>query len=96
MLRQDPANVLARKFARKKWVKMPGKKFSQIPVQCQGIPHSFVPGVHSNLDYYVKSIEKYREICGRSSEDTVDSVLCLPFSTFSQVYCRIEHPARLS
>ena len=91
MLRQGPANELAREFAKKKWVKMERKKFAQIPAQCHGIPHSFVPGVHSNLDYYVKSVEKYREVCGRSADDTVDSVVCLPFSTFSQV--RLAHRA---
>ena len=47
-------------------------------------PHNFVPGLHSALNDYCSFIESYRTMSDREGKDTVDSIMCLPFSAFTQ------------
>lgn len=58
--------------------------YTEAPPATRGIPHGFVPGVHSVLDEYCDFVESCRACTGRDLCDTVDSVLALPFGPFSQ------------
>ena len=58
-------------------------KFAEVPLAARGIPHSFIPGVHTLLDDYCDAIETFRSEIG-SESDTSDNVMCLPFSPFTQ------------
>lgn len=58
--------------------------YTSVPTAVRGIPHSFIPGVHSVLNDYSSFIETYRKVADRTNADTVDSIMVLPFSPFSQ------------
>ena len=60
------------------------KYYTSVPIAVRGIPHSFIPGVHSALNSYCDFIETYRALTERQAADTVDSIMILPFSPFSQ------------
>ena len=60
------------------------KYYTSVPTAVRGIPHSFIPGVHSVLNDYCDFIETYRKLSDREGADTVDSIMVLPFSAFSQ------------
>lgn len=62
------------------------KYYSAVPTAVRGIPHNYIPGIHTLLNDYCDFIESAREITGRTSSDTVDSIMCLPFSAFTQVH----------
>ena len=91
-LSEAAANELALAFGESHWMvyddpaggKAPTKYYTSTPITTRGIPHSFVPGLHSLLNDYCDFVESYREISGRSHCDTVDSVMCLPFSPWTQ------------
>lgn len=95
-LSEDIANEMAIAFARKHFVvfersesgeegeERPTSCFTSVPPATRGIPHSYIPGVHSMTRPYCDFIETYRELSGRQHADTVDSVMVLPFSAFTQ------------
>lgn len=58
--------------------------FTEVPLCARGIPHGYVPGIHSMARNYCGFIESLRLATGRADADTVDSVRVLPFSPFSQ------------
>ena len=60
------------------------KYYSSTPPATRGIPHNFIPRIHSALNPYCDFIETTRKISGRDDSDTVDSIMCLPFSAWSQ------------
>jgi hypothetical protein len=92
------ANAMALRFAKKQWLVFddpsrkrklganegPPKVYAQAPVPCRGIPHGFIPGVHSATAKFCDFVESYRKASGREDRDTVDSIFCLPFSPFTQ------------
>ncbi len=51
---------------------------------CRGIPHNLIPGIHKALDAYVDGLENLRCCSGRENSNTVDSIMALPFSAWSQ------------
>lgn len=87
------ANELAVEFAKAHWIvfdklgepSQGPKYYSAVPTSVRGIPHNFIPGVHSVLNDYCDFIETAREVTERTECDTVDSIHCLPFSAFTQV-----------
>lgn len=60
------------------------KYYSSTPTATRGIPHNLIPRVHSALNPYCDFIETARRVSGRENRDTVDSIMCLPFSAWSQ------------
>ena len=62
----------------------PTKYYTPVPTAVRGIPHSLIPGVHTALNDYCDFVETYRKITEREDADTVDSIMVLPFSPFSQ------------
>jgi hypothetical protein len=93
-LSEEAADEMAEDFGRAHWVvfdattgkdRQPVKYYTATPTITRGIPHNFTPGVHSLLNEYCDFIESYRSITDRTSCDTVDSIMCLPFSPFTQV-----------
>ncbi len=92
-LSEEVADELAVEFAKAHWVVFDNeddpsgesKYYSSAPTATRGIPHNFIPGVHSVLNSYCDFIETSREITERTNCDTVDSIHCLPFSAFTQV-----------
>jgi hypothetical protein len=60
------------------------KYYSSTPPATRGIPHNFIPRVHSALNPYCDFIETTRKITSRDNSDTVDSIMCLPFSPWTQ------------
>jgi len=84
-LSESMANELCPEYAASHWVEYSdGKHFCETPVQTRGVPHNLVPGVHASLDYMLDALETLRAHLGRQEAPTVDSLLCLPFSAFSQ------------
>lgn len=88
-LSREVADEISAAFATKHWVvfKHPDSEksvYCSIPVAARGIPHGFVPGLHSLTVPYCEMLETYRKVSGRSDSDTVDSIHVLPFSPFTQ------------
>ena len=92
-LSASTANALAKEFAKVHWKTFPDprqpetsehKYYSATPTATRGIPHNFIPGVHSALNHYCDFIETARDISDRRDANTVDSIMCLPFSAYSQ------------
>lgn len=54
------------------------------PTSTRGIPHNFIPRIHTVLNTYCDFIETARTLTGREDADTVDSIMCLPFSAWTQ------------
>ena len=86
------ANELAIEFGDKHWVvfnagvesKPEQQVYTAIPTPTRGIPHNFTPGVHSLLNHYCEFVEFYRSATFKTRSDTVDSIMVLPFSPFTQ------------
>ena len=96
-LSERAANELALAFGESHWIVYKGTKeegakdggtsttfYTSTPISTRGIPHNFVPGVHTLLRDYCSFIESCRSITGRSECDTVDSIMSLPFGPFTQ------------
>jgi hypothetical protein len=91
-LSEATANELALAFGESHWMvyddpaggEASTKYYTSTPITTRGIPHNFVPGLHSLLNDYCDFIESYRDVSDRSHCDTVDSVMCLPFSPWTQ------------
>tara|TARA_Y100000817_G_scaffold314409_1_gene313145 strand:+ start:5947 stop:10713 length:4767 start_codon:yes stop_codon:yes gene_type:complete len=85
MLRQGAADELAEAVA-EKWVFefADGKTFDVIPRQTAGVPHNLTPGLHAGLEDYTSALETVREKLGRQEEDTVDQLMVLPVSAWTQ------------
>lgn len=95
-LSQEAADELAIEFGKKHWVvyddpvaKQNGstsvpRYYTSVPIATRGIPHNYIPGVHSLTKDYCSFIESYREMTDRTANDTVDSIMCLHFSPWSQ------------
>lgn len=60
------------------------KLYTAVPTAVRGIPHGYIPGVHSLLNGYCNFLETCRTMAGREEADTVDSIMVLPLSPFSQ------------
>tara|TARA_Y100000768_G_scaffold280532_1_gene215502 strand:+ start:1007 stop:5650 length:4644 start_codon:yes stop_codon:yes gene_type:complete len=84
-LSEEMANELCPEYAASHWVEYgDGKHFCESPVQTRGVPHNLVPGIHASLNDMLEALETLRAHLGRQDAPTVDSLLCLPFSAFSQ------------
>jgi hypothetical protein len=98
-LSEDMADRLAPRFVDSHWVPIPGpeKRFCEAPVTTRGVPHNLMPGIHACLDEYVEALETLRTHTGREDSATVDSLLVLPFSPWSQALApTVETTADLS
>jgi hypothetical protein len=94
-LSESAADELALAFGESHWVvyedpaggkdgNRPTKYYTSSPIATRGIPHNFIPGIHSVLNDYCSFIETCRNLTGREHCDTVDNIMCLPFSPFTQ------------
>lgn len=88
------ANELNAKFAHAHFVtyeepgpsrsSAPLKYFAPMPIGARGIPHNFIVGVHSAMQPHAEFLETARRLTGRGDRPTVDSVMVLPFSAWTQ------------
>jgi hypothetical protein len=79
------ADELAPAFADARWIPTTdGKQFVEAPVQARGVPYSLIPGLHVALEDVRNGLDTFRSYLGREDSNTIDSLLCLPFSPFSQ------------
>jgi hypothetical protein len=62
----------------------PIKYFASVPIGARGIPHNFTVGMHSAMQPHAEFLETARELTGRTERPTVDSVMVLPFSAWTQ------------
>ena len=62
----------------------PLKYFAPTPIGARGIPHNFIVGVHSAMQPHAEFLETARKLTGRGDRPTVDSVMVLPFSAWTQ------------
>ena len=77
--------IAARISSETHWVPIGPKKYAQVPVACRGIPHGFVPGVHTVLDDYVRALEQaYRQAGREETPWTKLGLFSLPFSGVTQ------------
>ena len=83
-LSQDVADRLCDVITESHFVPVGKTHYVSTPIQTRGIPHGFVPGVHSVLRHYDDALETCRLVTGREDEPTVDGVFVLPFSGFTQ------------
>ena len=94
-LSEEAADELAMAFGDSHWIVYddpiaiangtpPSKYYTATPICTRGIPHNFTPGLHSLLNDYCSFLESYRTMSDREHKDTVDSIMCLPFSPFTQ------------
>jgi hypothetical protein len=90
-LSQETADDLTSAFAKVHWKtfgELPSdaehKYYTSTPTATRGIPHNFIPRIHSVLNPYCDFIETARKLSGRENADTVDSIMCLPFSAWTQ------------
>ena len=92
------ASKLAPRFAKSHWVKFKdGKHFTESPVATRGVPHCMIPGVHASLEKYGDALETLRRHTKREDAQTVDSLMCLPYSAWTQALAPvIEATADLS
>jgi len=92
------ADKLCLRFAKAHWVEISdGRHFVEAPVSTRGIPHNLTPGIHACLDEYTEALETLRKHSGRTEAATVDSLLALSFSPWSQALAPvIEATADLS
>lgn len=93
-LSQECADELAAMLAdRAHFVRVGAKMYALAPVACRGIPHGFVPGVHSVLDELVDGIAAGYEAAGKDASDmawTKTGLFSLPFSAVTQARSAIE------
>lgn len=83
-LGQEMADYMCGVASDSHFVAVGDSHYAVSPIQTSGIPHGFVPGLHTVLNDYHESLETYREVSGRSDEPTVDGLFVLPFSAFTQ------------
>lgn len=90
-LSQEVASELAVRHAEEQFVMFDREEegvgetvFTEVPLCARGIPHGYVPGIHSMARDYCAFLESLRLATGRADSDTVDSIHVLPFSPFSQ------------
>ena len=84
-LSQDLSDQLAGFFATKHFaICEDTKSYAPTPVATRGIPHMMIAGIHSALDDYVDSLERFRELTGRTHAKTVEGVFALPYSGVTQ------------
>lgn len=83
-LGQETADKLCGMISGAHFVPVGDDHYATTPIQTRGIPHGFVPGLHSVLNDYTDSIETYRAISGRSEDPTCDGLFALPFSAWTQ------------
>tara|TARA_B110000046_G_scaffold11360_1_gene11272 strand:+ start:200 stop:700 length:501 start_codon:yes stop_codon:yes gene_type:complete len=60
------------------------KKYALSPVQTRGIPHGYVPGVHSVLEDYVTAVDRVATEFGHGTADTTNGLFSLPYSAWTQ------------
>ena len=90
-LSDEVASEIAAKLTHCYHVPVGSKKYVVPPVQTRGIPHGFVPGVHSCLDDYVAALRAaYGEGALVVGDDlTVKGLFSMPFSGVTQVHTHI-------
>jgi hypothetical protein len=82
LVSQDVADEYSIFLAEKTIKQVDAKHYDCVPIQCRGIVHHAIPGLHSFLDDMVDGLESIREIAGITAA-TVDSLQCLPFGPYS-------------
>ena len=83
-LGQETTDKLCGVISENQFVPVGDDGYAKAPIQTRGIPHGFVPGLHSVLNDYTDSIETYRAISGRAEDPTCDGLFALPFSAWTQ------------
>lgn len=94
-LSEEAADELAIEFGKNHWIvyDVPDgssrgqgtkKVYTSVPPAVRGIPHHWIPRIHSVLKHHDAFIETYREMSDRADADTVDSIMALPFSPWTQ------------
>ena len=83
-LSTEVADELAAQLAHTHHVEVGDKKYALTPVQTRGIPHGYVPGVHTLLSDYVEAVDGVARSQGREDADTCNCLQVLPFSNVTQ------------
>jgi hypothetical protein len=76
----DAADAIAARLARAHFVTVGDNKYVAAPPSTRGIPHGYIPGIHSCLNDYTIALD---ELFGAGS-DTVNGLFSMPFSPFTQ------------
>lgn len=87
-LSQECADELAAMLASSAhWRRVGEKKYALAPIACRGIPHGFVPGVHTVLDELVEGLQAGYRAAGKDTSElgwTKVGLFSLPFSAVTQ------------
>ena len=85
-LSTDMADKIAARLAHAHHVEVGEKKYALAPINVRGIPHGYVPGLHSVCVDMVAALEHVAEYHGRAHNNTREGLFALPFSAFTQVH----------
>jgi hypothetical protein len=83
-LSQEAADKLCDIVTESHYVPVGDSNYAATPLQTRGIPHGFVPGLHTVLNDFEDAMGSMRTLMGREDDPTLDGVFCLPFSAFTQ------------
>jgi len=83
-LGQEMADEMCKIASSSHFIPVGDSYYAASPIQTSGIPHGFVPGLHTVLNDYHDALETYRRVAEREDEPTVDGLFSLPFSAFTQ------------
>ena len=78
------ADEIAAKLAHTHHVEVGDKKYALTPVQTRGIPHGFLPGIHTLLDEYIEAMEEVARGQGHEDSNTRRDFYVLPYSAVTQ------------
>lgn len=83
-LSQEAADEICGMLSNSHHVEVGKDQYVLSPVQVRGIPHGFVPDVHTVLDDYSAALETVRKLSGREEESTVDGTFVCPVTPWMQ------------
>ena len=78
------ADEIAAKLAHTHHVEVGDKKYALTPVQTRGIPHGFLPGIHTLLNEYIEAMEEVARGQGHEDSNTRRDFYVLPYSAVTQ------------
>ena len=83
-LSQEAADEICGMMANSHHIEVANEQYVVSPVQTRGIPHGFIPDVHTVLDDYTASLETLRKVTDRNDEPTLDGVFIAPVTPYLQ------------
>ena len=78
------ADAISARLSKKHFVRVGESKYVATPIPTRGIPHGFVPGVHSMAADYISAVDRTTVHHEEWKSETTRGLFSLPFSAFTQ------------